>query len=282
MNCETARQQFGAYADGELPPGHAAEIEQHIDRCTACAAEFRELREMLGRFADTAVVKAPAELWSLVERRLDGAPPGREAHRLMFWSRRLIVAAASIAILVGGGVLAGLWFASGTHVAQADEVNFALLLDGLAADVDGAFARFLKFHRAEPIDAEAAASAAPGLRFAIPSELPGGFQLRQAYRFQLGSEVGLAAAYHRGREPMLVFFHRPTNKEHHGIRTETSCVVEGHEVHTVEVGLWRLAHFTDPTTCHCVLSTLNVETELPAVFAAVAPEFKAAEHRRGH
>lgn len=193
-----------------------------------------------------------------------------------------MMAAASIAIVIGGGVLAGLWFASGTDVAKADEINFALLLDGLAADVDGAFAKFLEFHRAEPIAAEAASAAAPGLRFALPRELPGGFQLQQAYRFQLGTEVGLAASYHRGREPMLVFFHRPTNKEHHGIRTETSCVVEGHEVHTVEVGPWRLAHFTDPTTCHCVLSTLNLETELPAVFAAVAPDFKTAQHRRGH
>ena len=281
MNCEAAREQLGAYADGELPPEHAAEIEQHLRECAACGDELRELRDMIGRFAGTAVVKAPPELWSLVEQRLDGAAPSREPHRLTFWSRRLIMAAASIAILVGGGVLAGLWFASGPDVAKADEVNFALLLDGLAADVDGAFARFLEFHRAQPIAAETAVAAAPGLRFALPSELPGGFRLRQAYRFQLGTGVGLAASYQRGREPMLVFFHRPTNREHYGIRTEMSCVVEGHEVHTVEVGPWRLAHFTDPTTCHCVLSTLNVETELPAVFAAVAPEFKTAEHRRG-
>jgi hypothetical protein len=59
-------------------------------------------------------------------------------------------------------------------------------------------------------------------------------------------------------------------------------MVEGREVRSVEVKPWRLVHFTDPTTCHCVLSTLDVEKELPAVFAAIAPGFKTGEGRHSH
>jgi hypothetical protein len=200
----------------------------------------------------------------------------------MLWGRRPVMAAASIAILIGAGALVGLWLRSGAQVAKAGEVNFAVLLDGLSIDVDASFAKFLRYHQAEPITAEAAEAAAPDLRLAVPPELPGGFRLKQTYRFRLGKHVGIAASYKRGDEPLIVFFHRPTNKEHFGIRTQMSCQIEGREVHSVEVGPWRLVHFTDPTTCHCVLSRLDTEKELPAVFAAIAPGFQAGRGAGGH
>jgi hypothetical protein len=282
MNCETARQQLGAYADGELPPERAADIQRHAEGGPACAAEVRELNEIIGQLADTPAPQVPSELWSMIESRLDGTPSHRTIRGPASWLRRPVMAAASIAILIGAGVFLASWLGSGTPVARADDINFAVLLDGLATDVDSAFGRFLQYHQAEPIAARAARAAAPELRFAVPAELPGGFRLQQAYRFRLGTQTGIAARYTHERQPLIVFFHRPTNKEHFGIRTEMSCLVEGREVHSVEVGPWRLAHFTDPTTCHCVLSTLDVEKELPAVFAAIAPGFKAGGNGGGH
>lgn len=281
MNCQTAREQLGAYADGELPPELAAEIEEHARGCEACADELRALREMMEPFAAAAAMKAPPELWPLIEQRLDAALPVHAARRPAF-RRRPVMIAASLAMVIGGGLVAGLWLRSGANMARAEDLNFDLLLDGLADDVDGAFARFLEFHQAEPIAPQTAFATSLGLRFALPSKLPGDFRLEQAYRFRLGTQVGIAASYRRGSEPLLVFFHRPANGAHHGIRTEISCLIDGQEVHAVEVGPWRLAHFTDPTTCHCVLSTLNVEKELPAVFAVIAPDFKAGPRMRGH
>jgi hypothetical protein len=282
MNCDTVREQLGAYADGELAAELAAQVERHTRECPACAAEIGELREMIGQLAGAAAVKAPPQLWSMIEQHLDKTPSSRPTRNPLWWSRRPIAAAASIAVLIGAAALLGSWLISGPDVAKADEVNFALLLDGLATNVDSSLTRFLQYHKAEPISAESAHAAAPDLRFAIPADLPHNFRLQQTYRFQLGTRTGLVACYKRGQEPLIVFLHQPTNKERFGVRSEMSCLVEGREVHSVEAGPWRLVHFTDPTTCHCVLSTLDTEKELPAVFAAIAPEFKTSSGRHGH
>ncbi len=282
INCQAAREQLGAYADGEISSGNAAEIEQHVRQCPTCTHELAGLRQMIDRFADATAVKVPPELWSSIERRLDEVPPNGQIARPVLRRRWLFAAAAGMAAVIGGGLLAGIWLRSGADTAMADEVNFELLLDELAVDVDSAFGKFVRFHQAEPIVPEAALTVAADLRFAVPRELPRGFQLEKVYRFALGAGTGIAASYRSGREPMLVFFHRPTHGEHLGMRAEVDCIVEGQQVHSVEVGPWRLVHFTDPTTCHCVLSKLDVEKDLPAVFAAIAPDFKTGQGRRGH
>ena len=74
----------------------------------------------------------------------------------------------------------------------------------------------------------------------------------------------------------MLLFHRPVQKEDYGTHKDHACVVGKHRGHKVEVGQWRLVHLTDPTTCHCVLSRLDEQTELPAVMAAVAPDSPAS------
>jgi hypothetical protein len=165
----------------------------------------------------------------------------------------------------------GAWLHSRTAIAA--DIDFAMLLDGLATDVDDAVLTFLRHHHAEPIAAEAARDAAPQLRFAVPPDLAGGFRLEEVYAFPLGREKGIAARYRRERLPLVVFFHRPATRDHLGVHSETPCYVEGRRGESVEVGPWRLVHFTDPTTCHCVLSTLDLKSELPKVMAAIAPDF---------
>jgi hypothetical protein len=273
MNCQTAREHFGPHIDGELPTEIAADLEQHLRTCPACAAEFDELRTLAAGLARTADIKAPASIWLRIEQRLDEPAAGRRMRALSAWLRRPIAAAASVAILIGLGVFVGAWLSSGAETAEASNIDFSLLLDGLAADVDTAVSKFLLHYNAEPIAAETAKAAAPRLRFAIPPELPGGFTLQQVYRMRFGSETGIAARYRRGNEPLVVFFHPPVDKEHVGVHREMPCIVGGRHGHSVEVGPWRLVHFTDPTTCHCILSTLDMDTELPKVMRAVAPDF---------
>jgi hypothetical protein len=57
-----------------------------------------------------------------------------------------------------------------------------------------------------------------------------------------------------------------------GVHRQSCCHVAGREGQRVEVGPWQLIHFTDPSTCHCLLSLLD-EASQAAVFAAVAPNF---------
>jgi hypothetical protein len=278
MNCETAQQQLGAYLDGELAVDEQGRLREHIARCAGCAAELKDLRELVERVPRTAEVKAPAGLWDSIEQRLDSRPRGRLGRVLAPWLRRPFAAAASIALLIGAGVLAGAWLTSGTETAKAIDINFNLLIEGLNTNADAAVASFLQYYHAEPITAEDAHAVAPHMSFAIPPELPGGFRLERVYRLRLGSNVAIAACYRRGQEPLDVFFHPPVDQKHLGVHTESHCLVGGHHAHSVEVGPWRLLHFTEPTTCHCVLSRLDMQKELPAVMAAVAPGFAAEQH----
>lgn len=281
MDCQTTREQIGAYFDGELPPDRSVQVRQHLDACPDCAAELERLRDLIAQLPRAGEVRAPAHLWSSIAERLD--PPQANPTRRLWpsWLRRPLAVAASIALLIGGGILVGAWVSAGTETAKATEINFNVLLDGLTANVDDAIAGFLRYYHAEPIAADSVHAVAPHMSLAVPPELPGGFRLVQVYRLRLGRNVAIAARYRRGQEPIFIVFHPPVDREQLGVHTETHCLVGGRHAHSVEVGPGRLVHFTDPTTCHCVLSRLDMQSELPAVMAAIAPEF-AVGHEANH
>jgi putative zinc finger protein len=46
MNCELARAQLGAWVDGQLEPGKAAELDAHVAECAECRAELDGLRAL--------------------------------------------------------------------------------------------------------------------------------------------------------------------------------------------------------------------------------------------
>jgi hypothetical protein len=58
--------------------------------------------------------------------------------------------------------------------------------------------------------------------------------------------------------------------------------VAGRPGYCVETGPWRLIHFTDPTTCHCILSKLTSDSDLKAVMAAVSPDFDRYSGEKAH
>lgn len=273
MTCQTVQEQLGAYLDGELPPDQASQVRQHVEACADCASQLERLRELIERLPWAGESKAPENLWSSIEHRLDRSAANRTRRMLRHWLRRPVAAAASIALLIAAGVFVTAWLTSGTTTARATTINFGVLLDGLTANADDAVAGFLRYYHAESIPTGAAHAVAPRMSFAVPAELPGGFRLEQVYRLRLRSDVAIAARYRRGQEPLAVFFHPPVDKEQMGVHAETHCLVGGRHAHSVEVGPWRLVHFTDPTTCHCVLSRLDMQSELPAVMTAVAPAF---------
>ena len=45
MDCKEASVLLHALIDGEVDAGHAREIENHIAKCPACAAQLREFQE---------------------------------------------------------------------------------------------------------------------------------------------------------------------------------------------------------------------------------------------
>ena len=109
--------------------------------------------------------------------------------------------------------------------------------------------------------------------------------MEAVYTLRIEGNPGIAATYARNGEFLGTIFHAPVLPEHYGTHRDYDCVIGKHRGHKVEVGQWKLLHFTDPTTCHCILSKVNEQTELPAIVTAVAPGLQPGNeghHRHSH
>lgn len=281
MECEQVQEQLGAHLDGELSADTRRNVDAHLCVCPKCAEELRSLQGLAEALAPKEAVAVPEGLWASIEERLDRdskhiterASP--ETRWRLF--RRPISAAASILFAVGIGLLAIALLHEATPTAEASTIDFGVLLSALPLDAQKALRRFLTRYDAREIPAYTAHARAPDLNFEVPDSLPGGFRRESVYLLRFGDAPGIAAEYYRDRgEFLAVLFHAPVQREDYGTHKDRPCVIGKHRGHTVEVGPWRLAHLTDPTTCHCVLSRLDLQRELPAVMAAVAPRSHAA------
>ncbi len=271
MNCQDVTEQLGAYVDEELSSELRATVEQHVGECEACANKLDELRGLAASLAAAETTRVPDELWGAIERGLDG--DRSEVFRRHVAVRRMArlpwALAAVIALAVGLG-LVGLLRTDSS--ARASSVDFSVLLDALPHDAKQAFTKFVSHYDAKEASPEEAKLYAPELNFEVPQELPGGFLREAVYVLHFGELAGVAATYNRDGEFLGVVFHRPVHVGHCKPHKDYPCVV-GHQTgHKVSVGEWRLVHLMDPTTCHCVLSRLNEQTELPPIMSAVAPE----------
>jgi len=166
--------------------------------------------------------------------------------------------------------------------AHASTVDFGVLLDALPLDAQKAFRKFLIRYDAKPSTPIAAKRNAADLNFDTPPVLPGGFRLQAVYELRIGGTKGIAAAYDRDGEFLGAVFHPPMKYEKFGSHENLPCIVGEHCGHKVQVGEWKLVHLTDPTTCHCLLSRLDEQSEMPAVMAAIAPKVSEMESTSSH
>lgn len=268
MTCDTVREQLGAYVDGEIAPELRAEISHHVASCPDCAGELAELRELADALSRPQAAVVPTGLWQAIEERLPAKPKRRI---LTFPIPRLIGIAAAVFILVGLGLFSLPWGGNGIQQAQAATVDFSVLLDGLRFDARAAFDKFVSLYQGRRATLPEARRHGKDLTFDLPDSLPGGFRLTAIYTLRFGNKPGVAACYQRDGQFLGALFHPPVLQEDFGTHEDRECVVGQHRGHAVEVGEWRLVHVTDPTTCHCVLSTLSESTELPPVLSALAP-----------
>jgi hypothetical protein len=288
MDCRTARSKLGAFHDGELPLKEAQQLQAHLDDCPRCSAELASLRAIVAELADPGHPRVPDRLWLSIKRNLEpehsfrpAAQPGsRVAADRPTRLRRLPAAlAATVVLIIGLGLIATVL--TGPR-AEAATVDFSVLLDSLPLDPEKAFRKFLVRYdgcEASPIEAR---RHAPDLNFDVPEVLPGGFKLEKVYTLQFGESPGVAARYRRGEEFLGAIFHAPVREESYGTHRDYECIVGKHRGHKVEVGPWKLVHLTDPTTCHCVLSRLDEQEELPAIMNAVAPTLPAGDSHSHH
>mgnify|MGYP001577295286 FL=1 len=283
--CNDIHEHLGPYFDGELSPDQRAEIEAHLTGCPACASELEEIRLLADALAPSAPTQVPAELWSSLERRLDALdPPTADRRhagpRLLRFPPRLRLATAAAIVLAAGLGLLGLL--SHEPTAAASDINFAVLLDELRFDAREAFAKFVAQYDSKRSTPSEARRYAPTLNFSTPDELPGGFRLQEVFTLRVGPHPGVAARYDRNGEFLGAVFHPPMCRERVGSHKNYPCIIGRHCGHKVQVGDWKLVHLTDPTTCHCVLSRLDEQRELPAVLTAVASRSSTEETTHGH
>jgi hypothetical protein len=286
MDCERIREQLGAYLDDEVSQDTRREVETHLSACPVCTGELDSLGRVAEALAPQGAVAVPDRLWNAIEQRLDdhthqevrSAP---RAVKLRFF-RRPVTAAASVLFAVGIGLLAISLLDNCTQTARASTVDFSVLLDALPLDAHKALQKFLALYGAREIQPDTVHERAPDLNFEVPASLPGGFRREAVYALRFGDAPGIAAEYYRDDgEFLAALFHPTVQREDFGTHKDRECVIGKHRGHTVEVGQWRLVHLTDPTTCHCVLSRLDLEHEVPAVMAAVAPRSVPLDNR-GH
>lgn len=288
MDCERIREQLGLYLDDELSTDAQHGVETHLSTCPKCTNELESVRALAAELAGGKAVTVPEALWASIEERLDQQAKGIQS-RVPFAAklqafRRPLAAAASVLVVVGLGLLGIAWLHGSVPTAEASTIDFGVLLDALPLDAQKALRRFLTRYDARKIPAHTAHQRAPDLDFEVPESLPGGFRREAVYVLRFGDAAGIAAEYYREDGEFLVaLFHPPVQQEDYGTRKDHPCVIGQHRGHTVEVGPWRLVHLTDPTTCHCVLSRLDLERELPAVMAAVAPRsLPSNDHGHDH
>lgn len=282
MCCELIERQLGRYVDKELSAAERNEVEGHLGLCSSCRAELEELRELVDGVARPASVRVPKSLWANIERRLDQMeraasqprPVRRPRLRRAPWT-----IAAGLVLAAGLGMLG---LSSLDTTAHASTVDFGVLLDALPLDARKAFRKFLVRYDAKPTTPVAAKRTASALNFDTPAVLPGGFQLRSVYELRIGGTRGIAAAYDRDGEFLAAVFHAPMKHEKFGSHENYPCVIGERCGHKVQVGAWKLVHLTDPTTCHCLLSRLDEQSEMPAVMKAIAPELSAGTSGHGH
>ncbi len=283
--CNDIHEHLGPHFDGELSPDERAEIEAHLTGCPACGSEIEEIRLLADALAPSAPTQVPTDLWSSLERRLDALdPPTADRRhtdpRLLRFPPRLRLATAAAIVLAMGLALLGLL--SHEPTAAASDINFAVLLDELPFNAREAFATFVAQYAGKRSTSSEARRYAPTLNFSTPDELPGGFRLQEVFTLLVGPHPGVAARYDRNGEFLGAVFHPPMCRERTGSHKNYPCVIGQHCGHKVQVGDWKLVHLTDPTTCHCVLSRLDEQRELPAVLTAVAAGSSTEETTHGH
>lgn len=94
MTCHHA-QHLDAYHDGELPSATARELEAHLARCEACAAELAALRALSARLQAAALPEPTPlmlERWASSRREIED----RRLRRLASW-----LTSAAAAVLLG-------------------------------------------------------------------------------------------------------------------------------------------------------------------------------------
>ncbi len=116
MNCEWVKANVTLYVYDELADDARYELEQHVERCTGCAAELQAMRGFKASVSALAMPEPTANLLAASRMRLQEALETTEQHRGLrrwilepaLWFRQIKLAPAVSALLLLVGFGAGI------------------------------------------------------------------------------------------------------------------------------------------------------------------------------
>lgn len=117
MNCPIDEILLIDYLEGELEPKMARQVEQHLDSCPSCRAEYESLlkvKQALSKVKESVVDQPPESFWqenlqavarATYERDSSTGVSGGKVLSFPRFSRPRILAAAAVVLLALAGVL---------------------------------------------------------------------------------------------------------------------------------------------------------------------------------
>jgi len=82
MTCQEVSRFVYPFLDNELTVRETLEIQEHLERCPPCRAEYETERRIRALMRKGREQDAPPHLWPAILRRLDAEP-----ERLPLWRR---------------------------------------------------------------------------------------------------------------------------------------------------------------------------------------------------
>ncbi len=141
MNCRTAQKLIPAMLDGELDPGRAERLNEHLVSCSGCRAEAAAIgraMEAMGAWSDVEPHFTMADIREQAAQRR-----GRWAFRWVYGVPRLAGVAMAIAAIAAGGIT-GAYYGSHSSTTAAkvtvseDQASDTFALDAFDDGLAGA------------------------------------------------------------------------------------------------------------------------------------------------
>lgn len=77
MDHETTRGLFSEHMEGDLPQERAKEVQDHLDSCAECRAEYEAFLSMFRSVRDLGRVEPPRDMEKTIERRIRARSKGK-------------------------------------------------------------------------------------------------------------------------------------------------------------------------------------------------------------
>src|ERR1035438_6260856 len=145
MNCEWVQENITLYLYGDLADDARHEVEQHIARCPACAAELGEQQEFQTQMNALPVEEPSASFLAASRMRLQEALEQVQPHRLWYqrfafdptaWLRQVKFspALATAIFMIGfGGGLGAMYKAMHTGIPVTPEIHQEASISGITS-----------------------------------------------------------------------------------------------------------------------------------------------------